>query len=244
MTQSTFHNLDDLFRMLLDVYGPRSWWPAETPFEVCVGAILTQNTNWGNVEKAITNLKREGVLTPEGLRVITEGHLAALIRPSGYFNVKSRRLKSFIRHLFQQYDGCLDSMFFQSWRELREELLGISGIGRETADSILLYAGHQPTFVVDAYTKRLISRLGLIGGNAGYEEVRALFMENLPLDTTLYNEYHALIVHHGKERCRKKPLCEGCPLASRCRWSYGTRTQENGSIQAVCASCKFVPFMG
>ena len=221
MNQPALHELDTLFRLLLDAYGPRSWWPAETPFEVCVGAILTQNTNWGNVEKAIANLKLAGALTPERLRLLPEDELAALIRPSGYFNIKGRRLKSLVSHLFERYDGSLDAMFDRPWRELREELLGVSGIGRETADSLLLYAGHQPTFVVDAYTKRLFSRLGLIGAEAGYEELRALFMENLPADVLLYNEYHALIVQHAKERCRKTPVCGGCPLAVRCRFPAG-----------------------
>ena len=221
MDQPASQELDTLFRLLLDAYGPRSWWPAETPFEVCVGAILTQNTNWGNVEKAIANLKRTGVLTPERLRLLPEDELAALIRPSGYFNVKGRRLKSFVSYLFERYEGRLDAMFARPWPELRVELLEVPGIGRETADSLLLYAGHQPTFVVDAYTKRLFVRLGLIGEDAGYEELRALFMENLPADVPLYNEYHALIVQHGKERCRKTPVCGGCPIAVRCRFSSG-----------------------
>ena len=226
--QSVAHELDILFRLLLDTYGPRSWWPAETPFEVCVGAILTQNTNWGNVEKAIDNLKRIEALTPERLRLLPEDELAALIRPSGYFTIKGRRLKSFVSFLFERYDGRLDAMFARPWPELRDELLGVSGIGRETADSLLLYAGHQPTFVVDAYTKRLFSRLGLMGEEAGYEELRALFMENLPADAPLFNEYHAVIVQHGKERCRKKPVCCGCPLAVRCRFPTGAEG-EGGS---------------
>ena len=210
------HDLHQIFHLLLDAYGPRSWWPAETPFEVCIGAILTQNTSWGNVELAIANLKREGVVTPEGLRCLPEERLASLIRPSGSYNIKSRRLRSFLSHLFTRYDGSLERMFRRPWRELREELLEVPGIGRETADAILLYAGGQPTFVVDAYTGRLFCRLGIIGEQAGYEEIRALFMESLPTDAPLYNEYHALIVQHGKEHCRKRPLCDGCPLRSWC----------------------------
>lgn len=210
------NSLLEIFNTLLDVYGPRFWWPAETPFEVCVGAILTQNTNWGNVEKAIANLKGEGLLSPEGLRDVPVERLAELIRPAGYFNVKSGRLKDFIGWLFQEHGGSLDRMFSGEWRLLRYELLKVRGVGPETCDSILLYAGHKPSFVVDAYTKRLFSRIGLISGGAVYEEVRSLFMENLPTDTELYNEYHALIVEHCKERCRKKPLCETCPLRSRC----------------------------
>jgi len=218
------NQLLEIFDTLLDAYGPRFWWPAETPFEVCVGAILTQNTNWGNVEKAIANLKREGILSPEGLRDVPAERLAELIRPAGYFNVKSGRLKDFIGWLFEKHEGSLDSMFSGDWRLLREELLKVRGIGPETCDSIILYAGHKPSFVVDAYTKRLFSRLGLTAGNTGYEEVRSLFMNCLPPDTGLYNEYHALIVEHCKERCRKRPLCEDCPLQVRCGYCQGFST--------------------
>lgn len=216
------NQLLEIFDTLLDAYGPRFWWPAETPFEVCVGAILTQNTNWGNVEKAIANLKREDILSPEGLREVPAERLAELIRPAGYFNVKSGRLKDFIGWLFGEHGGSLDSMFSGDWRLLREELLKVRGIGPETCDSIILYAGHKPSFVVDAYTKRLLSRLGLIAENTGYEEVRSLFMDSLPPDTELYNEYHALIVEHCKERCRKKPLCGDCPLRARCGYCRGS----------------------
>jgi endonuclease-3 related protein len=212
------NRLLDIFDTLLDAYGPRSWWPAETPFEVCVGAILTQNTNWGNVEKAIANLKDAGILSPEGLRDAVVERLAELIRPAGYFNVKSARLKDFIGWLQGEHGGSLEKMFAGDWRMLREELLTVRGIGPETCDSIILYAGHKPSFVVDAYTRRLFSRLGLIAENAAYESVRTLFMENLPADTELYNEYHALIVQHCKERCRKKPLCAECPLRFRCAY--------------------------
>lgn len=202
----------EIFDLLHGHYGPLHWWPAETPFEVCVGAILTQNTNWGNVEKAIANLKREGLLTPEALRDVPQEGLAETIRPAGFFNVKSARLKEFVGWLWERYGGSLDRMFAGDWRKLREELLRVKGIGRETCDSILLYAGGKPSFVVDAYTKRLFSSLGVIPAHAGYEEVRALFMENLPADAALFNEYHALIVQHGKEHCRKTPRCPGCAL--------------------------------
>ena len=208
----------EIFETLLDTYGPRFWWPAESPFEVCVGAILTQNTNWGNVEKAIVNLKREGLLSPDGLRDIPGERLAELIRPAGYFNVKSARLKDFIGWLFSKQKGSLEGMFSGDWRELREELLKVRGVGPETCDSILLYAGHKPSFVVDAYTKRLFSRLGLISSTAAYDEVRDLFMKNIPADVELYNEYHALIVEHCKERCRTKPLCGECTLRVRCEY--------------------------
>lgn len=208
--------LMEIFQRLLDYYGPLKWWPAETPFEVCVGAILTQNTAWGNVEKAIAALKQAELLTPEGLREIAPDRLARLIRPAGYFNVKSRRLKEFMEWLFASHDGSLERMFAGDWRELRDELLTVRGIGPETCDAILLYAGGKPTFVVDAYTRRLFHRLGLLPEGEGYEETRALFMESLPPDAALFNEYHALIVEHCKQFCRKKPRCAGCPLTTRC----------------------------
>ena len=208
--------LMEIFQLLLDRHGPRHWWPAETPFEVCVGAILTQNTNWGNVEKAIVNLKREGLLSPDALRDVDTERLAQVIRPAGFFNVKSARLKGFVAWLAERFGGSLERMFAGDWQELRRELLAVHGIGPETGDSILLYAGHKPTFVVDAYTKRIFSRLGIIAPSASYEEVRSLFMDNLPADVLLFNEYHALIVEHAKSCCRTKPRCAGCPL---CRLS-------------------------
>jgi endonuclease-3 related protein len=208
--------LTAIFRRLACQFGPRHWWPADTPFEVCVGAILTQNTNWGNVEKAIANLKGEGFLSPAAIRALSEERLAAVIRPAGFFNVKSRRLKEFVAFLFERHAGSLERMFAGDWRLLREELLCVRGIGPETCDSILLYAGHKPTFVVDAYTKRVFSHLGIISAGASYEEVRALFMDHLPPDTQLFNEYHALIVEQAKVYCRTSPRCTGCPLAVEC----------------------------
>lgn len=216
--------LMEIFDLLLHRYGPRHWWPAESPFEVCAGAILTQNTNWGNVEKAIANLRREGLLSPEALREVPAERLAETIRPAGYYNVKSARLKDFVGYLFARYGGSLERMFAGEWRELREELLGVRGIGRETCDSILLYAGGKPTFVVDAYTKRLFSALGMVDASAEYETVRALFMENLPPDVPLFNEYHALIVEHCKEHCRKTPRCGGCRLHLHCSGQSLTST--------------------
>jgi endonuclease-3 related protein len=213
----TGERLLGIFDLLSRRYGPRHWWPAETPFEVCVGAILTQNTNWGNVEKAIANLKREGLLTPAALHAVPVAHLAALIRPSGCFNIKGKRLKAFVDWLYAGYGGDLEGMFAGDWRALRKDLLRVAGIGPETADSILLYAGGKPTFVVDAYTRRLFAGLGLIRAEAAYEEVRRLFMENLPAEAPLFNEYHALIVEHCKEHCRKRPRCGGCDLHPLCR---------------------------
>jgi endonuclease III related protein len=205
----------EVFETLLKSYGPLHWWPAETPIEVCVGAILTQNTNWLNVEKAIVNLKREGVLSLEALWDLDRERLAELIRPSGFFNVKSVRLKEFIGWVLNGH-GSLDAMFSGDWMNLRDELIGVRGIGRETCDSILLYAGGKPSFVVDAYTKRLFSRLDLVSESDSYERVRAFFMEALPQDSSLFNEYHALIVEHCKRHCRKRPLCTGCPLRAIC----------------------------
>lgn len=212
----TPQTLCDIFDRLHDRFGPLNWWPAETPFEVCVGAILTQNTAWTNVEKAISSLKQAGIMTPEVLHGSDPEQLALLIRPAGYFNVKSRRLQDFTAWLFLNHDGSLDSMFAGNWQELRTELLQVRGIGPETADSILLYAGNKPSFVVDAYTRRLFRRLGLLPEAAGYDEIRALFMNNLPEDVLLFNEYHAQIVEQCKCFCRTKPLCSGCPLFSSC----------------------------
>lgn len=217
---ATRRQLMALFDRLLAHYGPRNWWPAETPFEVCVGAILTQNTAWTNVEKAIAALKHADVLSPEGVRTIVPDRLAQLIRPAGYFNIKSQRLKDFIAWFFARFDGSLARMFTPDWREVRRDLLNVRGIGPETCDAILLYAGHKPTFVVDAYTRRLFSRLGLLPAKAGYEETRSLFMANLPADATLFNEYHALIVEHCKQFCRTRARCEGCPLMERCCRNY------------------------
>jgi endonuclease-3 related protein len=213
----------EIYELLFRSYGPRHWWPAETPFEVCVGAILTQNTSWRNVEKAIANLKGTGLLSPQALRDVPVERLAEVIRPAGFFNLKAKRLKAFIGWLFASHAGSLERLFAGEWPMLREELLAVPGIGPETCDAILLYAGGKPSFVVDAYTRRLFAGLGLIPEDAGYEDVRALFMENLPLDPALFNEYHALIVEHGKEHCRKRPRCAGCSLHVLCRVMFSRR---------------------
>ncbi|HUV65549.1 MAG TPA: hypothetical protein VMW24_16750, partial [Sedimentisphaerales bacterium] len=182
------------------------------PFEVMTGAILTQNTSWTNVEKAIANLKSAGCLSPEALHRIEISGLAELIRPAGYYNIKAKRLKNFLEWLFDSYDGNLAHLESVATNRLREELLAITGIGRETADSILLYALERPIFVVDAYTARITVRHGLIEPDADYEQLRELFEANLPQDTRLFNEYHALLVRTGKEFCRPKARCPGCPL--------------------------------
>lgn len=205
-----------IYESMLARFGTLSWWPAETPFEVCVGAILTQNTAWTNVEKAIYALKQAEIMTPDALQAVEPEQLAQLIRPAGYFNLKSVRLKNFTSWLFHHHAGSLEQMFSGEWPALRTELLKVCGIGPETADSILLYAGNKPSFVVDTYTRRLFFRLGLLAEDAGYDETRALFMAHLPPDAQLFNEYHAMIVEECKQFCRKKPLCSGCPLFSGC----------------------------
>ncbi|QEM66846.1 endonuclease III domain-containing protein [Geobacter sp. FeAm09] len=212
----TGERLKTVFLHLLERFGPRFWWPAETPFEVCIGAILTQNTAWTNVEKAISALKGADVLTMEGIEALEAGRLAELIRPAGYYNVKSARIKEFVGWLRERHGGSLDVLFSGAWREVRRELLKVRGIGPETCDAILLYAGNKPTFVVDAYTRRLFHRLGLVPADAGYDETRLLFMTHLPGDVPLFNEYHALIVEQCKVFCRARPLCTGCPLAPQC----------------------------
>ena len=206
-----------VFDRLLAHFGPLHWWPAETPFEVVIGAILTQNTAWTNVEKAIANLRREGALTPEALRVAPRERLEEWIRPAGFFRQKAERLQLFVEHLFAHHDGDLGRLLTAPLPETRRELLTLKGVGPETADSILLYAGGLPSFVVDAYTRRLFGRLGLLDPTAPYEHIRAFFMACLPSDVDLFNEYHALIVEQCKQLCRKrKPLCADCPLQEIC----------------------------
>jgi endonuclease III related protein len=206
-----------IYRTLYQTYGPRHWWPGETSFEVMVGAILTQNTSWRNVEKAIQKLKGKGVLNPEGIHHLKRSELARLIKSSGYYRIKTDRLKSFIDFLFEEYDGNIKKMGRERLGELREKLLGVKGIGPETADSILLYGLKKPIFVVDAYTRRILSRHGIISEKASYEEVQKLFMDYLPRDEKLFNEYHALFVYLGKTVCKKIPRCELCPLRG-VRW--------------------------
>ena len=193
--------------------GPMRWWPAKTPFEVIVGAILTQSTAWGNVELAIANLRAAKLLTPSGMLRVRTSRLATLIRPSGYFRQKAKKLKAFVKFLQTGYNGSLARMFRTRTASLREKLLEVHGIGRETADSILLYGGNHPIFVVDAYTHRILGRHGITDGKADYEKVRALFEKSIPRQAELFNEFHALIVNTGKSWCRKSaPRCEGCPL--------------------------------
>lgn len=204
--------LKKMYIRLFAKYGPQSWWPAQSRFEITIGAVLTQNTNWTNVTKAIANLRRENLLTPSALKSIPLKNLSQWIKPAGYFNVKAKRLKNFVDFLFKEYDGRLDRMAEVPLEELRKKLLSVNGIGPETADSILLYALDKPVFVVDAYTKRILSRHHLIDKDAPYHEVQKKFTENLTTDAKMFNEYHALIVRLAKDNCRTKPRCEQCPL--------------------------------
>ncbi len=193
-------------------YGPTDWWPARTAFEVAVGAILTQNAAWTNVERAITNLKRGKLLSPRKILACSDAELEAAVRPSGFFRVKAKRLRHFCEHLVTHYRGSMKRMAARPLAELRPELLAIHGIGPETADDILLYACDKVVFVVDAYTRRILSRHGLCKSDIGYEELRALFEKNLDADLHLFKEYHGLIVYVGKDFCRRTPKCGVCPL--------------------------------
>jgi len=205
--------LTEIYNLLFDHFGPQSWWPGETPFEVMVGAVLTQNTNWNNVEKAIDNLKGVEVLSFERLSELPVDLLAEYIRPAGYFNVKASRLQNLFAMIKEQYDGSLDAMMEEETETLRQALLSVKGIGPETADSILLYVAERPVFVVDAYTYRILLRHNLIPDDFNYDEIQEFFMDNLEQDVGLFNEFHALLVCVGKEFCKKSvPRCKGCPL--------------------------------
>ena len=204
--------LMQVYRRLYRHYGDLHWWPGESPLEISVGAVLTQNTAWTNVEKAIESLKKTRSLSTKVLNRLSYASLARLIKPAGYFNVKARRLKNFISYLQDRYQGSLDKMFRQETGRLRTELLSINGTGPETADSILLYAGQKAIFVIDAYTKRILSRNGVMHYEKSYDEFQNLFMKHLSPDVSLYNRYHAMIVNVGKDFCRKRPLCNSCPL--------------------------------
>ena len=200
------------YQRLLTCYGPQHWWPAEDSFEIIIGAILTQSAAWTNVEKAITNLKKARALTPKTLRILPVDEVASLIYPSGYYKAKARKLKAFVNWLGRRYGDNLSHLFDSNIDDLREQLLTVYGIGEETADSIILYAADKPVFIIDAYTRRIIHRLGLKPLTETYTAYQTLFMEHLPSDSKLFNEYHALLVCLGKEVCRKKPACEHCCL--------------------------------
>lgn len=213
--------LINIYRRLLAHFGPQHWWPAQEPFEVIVGAILTQSAAWGNVEKAIANLRAVEALSPGALRRLSRSKLAKLVHPCGYYNAKALKLKSFAFWLGNHYDDDLDSLFENDTGDLRRQLLSIHGIGQETADSILLYAANKPIFVIDAYTRRIISHIGLAPDRDSYAAYQAFFMEHLPPDTELFNEYHALLVCLGKNVCRRRPLCQQCCLSDICQFYLG-----------------------
>lgn len=198
-------------------YGPQYWWPAQGPFEVIVGAILTQSAAWGNVEKAIANLKEARALAPKALRELPLSEIAVLIHPCGYYNTKAQKIKTFSYWLDNHYKDDLSELFASDIKNMRQELLSIHGIGEETADSIILYAAGKPIFVIDAYTRRIINRIGLSPSKNNYTAYQILFMDNLPSDVQLFNEYHALLVCLGKNVCHNHPLCRQCCLNNICQ---------------------------
>lgn len=204
--------LEIIYKKLHKAFGPQRWWPGDTPFEIAVGAILTQNTNWGNVEKAINNIKSAKALNPKELYKMDVSKLAKLIRPAGYFNIKAKRLKAFIDFLMHEYSGSMDKMRKEDIHTLKEKLLSVNGIGPETADSILLYALDKPIFVIDAYTKRVLSRHGIMEHDRPYHEFQELFHSAIKNNLKVYNEYHALFVRVGKTYCRPRADCDNCPL--------------------------------
>lgn len=213
-TASDLVRLRTVYRALLAAHGPQQWWPADDPFEVMVGAILTQNTTWTNVTRALARLAELTELDARAILSLSAEALAEAIRPAGYFNVKAQRLQAFCRAYLEA--GGFEVLRGVQTSELRRWLLAIHGVGPETADDILLYAFERPVFVVDAYTRRLFTRLGLLGGGEGYEAIRHRLEALLGPDTALYNEYHALIVRHAKDTCRAKPRCDACSLTSDC----------------------------
>lgn len=217
MTSPAHSPLQDVYRRLWAAYGPQDWWPGDMPFEIMAGAVLTQNTAWVNVERAIANLRANQALDPHTILATHPRRLGTWLRPSGYFNVKARRLRNFCRW-YVEMGGYAPLSAWETPR-LREALLTVNGVGRETADAILLYAFHRPVFVVDAYARRIFSRLGLVTADIGYEPLRARFEQELAgalEPVRLFNEYHALIVSHGKAVCRPRPHCDGCCLRAQC----------------------------
>lgn len=218
--------LMNIYAKLDSHFGPMGWWPAETPFEVCVGAILTQNVAWRNVVKAIDALKKEDLLCPNAIAQADHDHIAALIRPTRYYNQKTIKLKNFCSLVVHQFGGDLDKLLTLPLHDLRKQLLKVKGIGKETADSIILYAAQKPIFVVDTYTARIFNRLGVIPTQWGYDEIQEFFTHNLPLDVSLFNQYHALIDGLGHHFCSVTPRCTQCPLTDLC-----PHQNENSEIQ-------------
>jgi len=216
--QSINQTLLNIHHQLIDRYGAQHWWPAEAPFEIIAGAILTQSAAWSNVEKAIANLKEAKALSPKALRQLSLAELARLIHPCGYYNAKALKLKSFVQWLGEDYEDDLNKLFANNTDCLRQQLLSIHGIGQETADSIILYAANKPIFVIDAYTRRIINRIGLAPDSNSYSAYQSLFMNNLHADVRLFNEYHALLVCLAKDVCRNRPRCQQCCLNSICQY--------------------------
>jgi len=207
------HNiLKTIYHRLFTTFGPQHWWPGDSPFEIAVGAILTQNTNWSNVEKAIRNLKLARALSTKALHTMPAAELSGHIRPAGYYNIKAKRIKNLVTFLREEYQGSMKRMAKENLPVIREQLLSVNGIGPETADSIILYALEKPIFVIDAYTKRILSRHTILHHDASYETYQKLFHEKLIKDVSLFNEYHALMVRLAKDFCRPHPRCSGCPL--------------------------------
>ena len=223
--QSRSPSLINIYHHLFTRYGPQHWWPAQTPFEVIIGAILTQSTSWSNAEKAINNLKSSRAITPKVLRQLSVQELARLVHPCGYYNAKALKLKSFANWLGEYYSDDLSSLFTHDISFLRQELLSIHGIGQETADSIILYAANKPIFVIDAYTRRITNRICITVENESYTDYQTFLMNNLPTDARLFNEYHALLVRLAKDVCHKSPICRHCCLNNICQyfldWSAG-----------------------
>ena len=213
--------LTELYRVLRAEYGPQQWWPARHSFEMCVGAILVQNTTWANARRALHNIEARGADSVTGIAMLSQAELAELVRPSGYYNQKAAKLAAFCEHVLDGYGGDLGKFLSVPLERLREELLGIWGIGAETADAIILYAGKQPTFVIDTYTVRLLDRLGIVPGDVSRKVLRDAVMAALDPDVEEFAEMHALIIQHGKEKCRKTPRCAECVLLANCR--YGER---------------------
>lgn len=205
-----------IYRRLIRRFGHAAWWPGESPFEVCLGAILVQNTSWTNAERALDRIRRAGRLSYDGLGPLPASRIAPLIRSSGTFRVKARRVRAFLDFVGEAYEGRVERMRREDPLVLRRRLLAVHGIGRETADSIVLYAAGLPLYVVDAYTRRIFSRLGLVDGRLGYDEIQRYFMERLPRNAALYNDYHAQLVRLGKDVCRPRPRCDECPLDALC----------------------------
>lgn len=214
------NRVEAVYNKLYDSFGEQHWWPTTTKnkeTEIVIGAILTQNTSWRNVEKAIANLKQNNLVDLRKIAVADTEKIALLIKSSGYYNQKAKKLKLFARHVVDNYGGSLKRMFGKSSSELRKELLSLHGIGPETADSIILYAAGKPVFVVDAYTRRIFARMGISSEGSSYDELQRLFTDNLPKDAEMFNQYHALIVELGKDVCRKKPRCGACPVRKLCK---------------------------